>query len=93
MVEVCLVQILEVCVCLAVYRLQSLPTLFVLKCAKPFKAYWDSFLLKVYCNLQLIPIVCYSKITVILPLEFVIKMSNKKETNNQKEVQNIFLVQ
>ena len=35
---------------------------------------------------EFIPIFSYSRITVILPLELVIKLSNKKERNNQKEI-------
>ena len=35
---------------------------------------------------EFIPIFSYSRITVILSLELVIKLSNKKERNNQKEI-------
>ena len=85
-VEVCLVQISEVCICLAVYRLKESYCYFinfvcVLKCAKLFKVYWNSFLLLVSWNLQFIPIVSYSRITVILSLQLVIKMRN-----NHKEI-------
>ena len=56
------------CVEITKKAIVNLSALFLLKWAELFKVYWDSFLLQVYCNLQFIAIVSYSRITVILSL-------------------------